>query len=98
MGSDECDRIERSADAALEVLIQAYHALAVIYELSNPGAYTALHSKMMPYLLDSFGGREAQAADDAGMDDLYLTALDRVRDVLDAVRSDVAAVRIPGDA
>ena len=57
---DDCGRGARSADVALEVLARAYHALAVVYELSSPGAYLALHGQMMPYLLDSF--RDAQVS------------------------------------
>ena len=93
MGSDDCHQVTRSADVALEVLVRAYHALAVIYELATPGAYTALHGKIMPYLLDSFCHETAKAVD-SDTAELYSIALDRVRGVLDEVGSDVAAVRI----
>lgn len=93
MGSDNCDRSGRSADVALEVLVRAYHALAVIYELSSPGAYAALHGKMMPYLLDSFRQGEPRDAVDPDLDAAFSTALERVRCALDDVHSDVAAVR-----
>lgn len=93
MGSDNCDRAARSADVALEVLVRAYHALAVVYELSSPGAYAALHGKMMPYLLDSFRHGTAPGAVDPDPDATFKTALERVRSALDDVRSDVAAVR-----
>ena len=98
MGSNDCHQVTRSADVALEVLVRAYHALAVVYELASPGAYTALHGKMMPYLLDSFCHEAADGAVDARTAELYASALERVRDVLDDVRSDVAAVRIRTDA
>lgn len=97
MGSDDCDRGARSADVALEVLVRAYHALAVVYELSSPGAYTALHGKMMPYLLDSFPHGTAPDAVDPDLDATVSTALERVRSALDEVRSDVAAVRARRD-
>lgn len=94
MSGDDYQQVTRSADVALEVLVRAYHALAVIYELATPGAYTALHGKIMPYLLDSFCHGTADGAVDA---ELYSRALERVRCVLDDVQSDVAAVRIRGD-
>ena len=90
--SDDCDRGARSADVALEVLIRAYHALAVVYELSSPGAYVALHGKMMPYLLDSFHQGTKRDAVDPNLDAAFSTALERVRCALDDVCSDVAAV------
>jgi hypothetical protein len=93
MGSDDCDRVAHSADVALEVLVRAYHALAVVYELSNPGAYTALHGKMMPYLLDTFRPWDSRDADDPALGEAFSNALERVRCALDDVRSDVAAVR-----
>ena len=93
MGSDDCHQVTRSADVALEVLVRAYHALAVVYELSSPGAYMALHGKRIPYLLDNFCHGEAKAVD-SDTAELYSIALDRVRGVLDEVGSDVAAVRI----
>ena len=97
MGSDDCERIARSAEIALDILARAYHALAVVYELSNPGAYTALHGKMMPYLQDSFSPWEASATADPVAAATMSTALERVRCALDDVGSDVAAVRIRGD-
>ena len=98
MGSDDCHQVTRSADIALEVLARAYHALAVVYELASPGAYTALHGKMMPYLRDSFCHEAAQGTVDARTVEMYAHALERVRCALDDVRSDVAAVRICSDA
>ncbi|MGH1570802.1 hypothetical protein ACRAWG_09225 [Methylobacterium sp. P31] len=97
MGSDDGDGVAHSADVALEVLVRAYHALAVVYELSSPGAYAALHGKMMPYLLDSFRHGEARAADDPDTAEMFSSALERVRCALDEVRSDVAAVRMRKD-
>lgn len=91
------DRTARSADIALEVLVRAYHALAVVYELSSPGAYAALHGKMMPYLLDSFCPAQAREIDDPHNAETFALALERVRSALDEVRSDVAAVRIRKD-
>ena len=98
MGSDDCHQVARSADVALEVLVRAYHALAVVYELASPGAYTALHGKMMPYLLDNFSHEAASGSADARTAELYASALERVRCVLDDVRSDVSAVWIRADA
>jgi hypothetical protein len=97
MAGDDYQQVTRSADVALEVLVRAYHALAVIYELATPGAYTALHGKIMPYLLDSFCHETADGAGDARSAELYSRALERVRCVLDDVQTDVAAVRIRGD-
>ena len=91
--SDDCDQGSRSADVALEVLARAYHALAVVYELSSPGAYLALHGQMMPYLLDSFRDAQASQADDPQIAELFSAALERVRCALDDVRCDVSAVR-----
>jgi hypothetical protein len=91
--SDDCGRGSRSADVALEVLVRAYHALAVVYELSSPGAYLALHGQMMPYLLDSFRDAQAPQADDPQIAELLSTALERVRCALDDVQCDVSAVR-----
>lgn len=93
MGSDDGDRVAHSADIAIEVLVQAYHALAVVYELSSPGAYAALHGKMMPYLLDSFCQGETRGTADPLAIERVSTALERVRSALDQVQSDVAAVR-----
>lgn len=93
MGSDDCHQITRSADVALEVLVRAYHVLAVVYELANPGAYAALHDKMMPYLLDSLDAGPAPKTVDPHAAEVLATALERVRNVLDDVESDVAAVR-----
>jgi hypothetical protein len=93
MGSDDCHQVTRSADVALEVLVRAYHVLAVLYELANPGAYAALHDKMMPYLLDSFGAGPTQKTFDLDATEVLSTALERVRNTLDDVQSDVAAVR-----
>jgi hypothetical protein len=93
MGSDECERAARSADVALEILIGAYHALAVVFELSNPGAYTALHGQMMPYLRDGFG-LPAQDLADPHAAETVSSALERVRTVLDDVQADVATIRI----
>ncbi|CAA2156599.1 hypothetical protein [Methylobacterium brachiatum] len=92
--SDDCDQGARSADVALEVLARAYHALAVVYELSSPGAYLALHGQMMPYLLDSFRDAQAPQADDPQIAELFSAALERVRCALDDVRCDVSAVRM----
>lgn len=91
--SDDCDQGSRSADVALEVLARAYHALAVVYELSSPGAYLALHGKMMPYLLDSFRNAEAARTGDPHITALFSAALERVRCALDDVQCDVSAVR-----
>ncbi|MCJ2056400.1 hypothetical protein MKL09_07530 [Methylobacterium sp. J-048] len=91
--SDDCGRDSHSADVALEVLVRAYHALAVVYELSNPGAYLALHGKMMPYLLDSFRDAQATRAGDPDTGELFSVALERVRCALDDVQCDVSAVR-----
>ena len=52
MNSDDSEGAAAIADIALEILARAYHALAVVYELSSPGAYMALHGTMMPYLRD----------------------------------------------
>ena len=93
MGSDDCERVARSAEVALEILARAYHALAIVYELSNPGAYAALHGKMMPYLRDNFDPGAASGPDAAMMS----AALERVRCALDDIGSDVAAVRPRGD-
>ncbi|MCJ2072102.1 hypothetical protein MKK75_25435 [Methylobacterium sp. J-030] len=93
MGSDECERAARSADVALEILVGAYHALAVVYELSNPGAYLALHGQLMPYLRDSFGLQTRNLAD-PHLAETVSSALERVRCVLDDVHSDVATIRI----
>lgn len=92
---DDCGRNAHGGDVALEVLVRAYHALAVVYELSNPGAYAALHRKMMPYLLDSFC-HDAQDLAGPYPAEMVATALERVRCALDDVRSDVAAVRDGG--
>ncbi|MCJ2087565.1 hypothetical protein MKK88_16475 [Methylobacterium sp. E-005] len=101
MGSDECERAARSADVALEILIGAYHALAVIYELSNPGAYTALHGQMMPYLRDGFDLSTRVPADPQAADPqaaaLVSAALERIRCALDDVHADVATIRIGTD-
>jgi hypothetical protein len=97
MGSDDCDRVARSTDVALEVLVRAYHALAVVYELSSPGAYAALHGKMMPYLLDSFRHADMRGIGDPTGAEMFSVALERVRFALDEVRSDVAAVRTRKD-
>ena len=91
--NDDCDQGSRSADVALEVLVRAYHALAVVYELSSPGAYLALHGKMMPYLLDSFRQAEAARTDDPLTTEVFSAALERVRCALDDVGCDVSAVR-----
>lgn len=96
MGSDDCERVARSAEVALEILARAYHALAIVYELSNPGAYTALHGKMMPYLRDGFGPGDMSGAADPNARMMSI-ALERVRCALDDVGSDVAAVRARGD-
>jgi len=96
MGSDDCERVARSAEVALEILAQAYHALAVVYELSNPGAYATLHIAMMPYLQDGFGPEEASGIADSQVT-MMSTALERVRCALDAVGTDVAAIRTRGD-
>jgi hypothetical protein len=92
MDSDDWEQAASRADVALEILVRAYHALAVVYELSNPGAYAALHGQMMPYLCD---GRGLRARDFAGSPtaELVTSALEQVRCVLDNVGSDVAAVR-----
>jgi len=74
--------------------VRAYHALAVVYELSSPGAYLALHGKMMPYLLDSFRDAQAPQAGDPHTAELFSAALERVRCALDDVQSDVSAVRM----
>ncbi|MDP4006254.1 hypothetical protein [Methylobacterium sp. NEAU K] len=95
--SDDCERVAHSADVALEVLVRAYHALAIVYELSSPGAYMALHGKMMPYLLDSFRHSEATQTSDPQTIEMFSTALERVRCALDEVRSDVSAVRTRND-
>ncbi|MBE7203831.1 hypothetical protein ACLBX9_26250 [Methylobacterium sp. A49B] len=97
MGSDDCHQVTRSADVALEVLVRAYHALAVVYELASPGAYTALHDKMMPYLLDSFRQGTSHGVADPQTAELIARALERVRTVLDDVGTDVAAVRLSED-
>jgi hypothetical protein len=97
MGSDDCDRDTHSADVALEVLVRAYHALAVVYELSSPGAYAALHGKMMPYLLDSFSHGQTVSKGDPQTAAQFTAALERVRTALDDIRSDVAAVRMRKD-
>ncbi|MFB0487746.1 hypothetical protein ABIE45_000332 [Methylobacterium sp. OAE515] len=97
MDGDDWNRNAPSDDVALEVLVRAYHALAVIYELSNPGAYAVLHGKMMPYLLDSFC-QDAQNPAGPYPAETVATALERVRCALDDVRSDVAAVRDGADA
>lgn len=97
MDSDDWERAARGADVALEILGRAYHALAVVYELSNPGAYAALHGKMMPYLRDGFGPEELRTVADPQAADLVSSALERVRCVLDDIRSDVAAARIGAD-
>lgn len=97
MNSDDCERAARVADVALEILVGAYHALAVVYELSNPGAYTALHGKMMPYLRDGFDLRARDPVDSQAAE-LVSSALEQIRCALDDVRSDVAAVRSGGDA
>lgn len=96
MDSDDCEGAARVADIALEILVRAYHALAVVYELSNPGAYAALHDKMMPYLRDGFA---AQAQDLTGSrtSERVSSALEQVRCALEDVRSDVAAVRSRAD-
>ena len=91
--SDDYDRASHSADVALEVLARAYHALAIVYELSSPGAYLALHGKMMPYLLDSFRHAEAARNGDPHTTEMFSAALERVRCALDDVQSDVSAVR-----
>ncbi|MCJ2094651.1 hypothetical protein MKK67_19440 [Methylobacterium sp. J-072] len=96
--SEDCDRGSHSADVALEVLVRAYHALAVVYELSNPGAYLALHGKMMPYLLDSFRDPQAAQSGDPQITDLFSAALERVRCALDDVQCDVSAVRTQNGA
>ncbi len=97
MDSDDRERTARSADIALEILVRAYHALAVVYELSNPGAYTALHGKMMPYLRDGFGPGAAPDSADPHAAAMVSSALERIGCALDDVRSDVAAVRIRSD-
>lgn len=91
--SDDFNQSSRSADVALEVLVRAYHALAVVYELSSPGAYLALHGKMMPYLLDSFQDGAAAQSGDPQITELFSAALERVRCALDDVQCDVSAVR-----
>ncbi|SDN77899.1 hypothetical protein SAMN05216360_11167 [Methylobacterium phyllostachyos] len=96
MGSDDCERVACSAEIALEILARAYHALAVVYELSNPGAYAALHVKMMPYLRDGFGPEEISGVVNPNVA-MMSTALERVRCALDAVGTDVAAIRTRGD-
>ena len=96
MDGDDCDRNAQCDAVALEVLARAYHALAVVYELSNPGAYAVLHGKMMPYLLDSFC-QDAQNPAGPYPAEMVATALERVRCALDDVRSDVAAVRDSSD-
>ena len=92
MDSDDWEQGASRADVALEILVRAYHALAVVYELSNPGAYATLHGQMMPYLCD---GRGLRTWDFAGSPtaELVTSALEQVRCALDDVRSDVAAVR-----
>lgn len=84
---------ESDADIAFDVLTRAYHVLAVFYELSNPGAYDALHEKMMPYLLGSFGPAPAARSCDPSGPETMAAVLERVRCALDDVRSDVSAVR-----
>lgn len=93
MGSDDCEQVARSANIALEILVRAYHALAVMHELSNPGSYAALHGMMMPYLRDGFRLEDARNFADPHVVDMVSSALDRIRCVLDDIRSDVAAIR-----
>ena len=97
MDGDDCDRDAHGADVALEILVRAYHALAVVYELSSPGAYAALHGKMMPYLLDNFC-HDAPDGPGPYAPERVAAALERVRRALDDVRSDVAAVRDRADS
>ncbi|MCJ2135820.1 hypothetical protein MKK69_17465 [Methylobacterium sp. J-026] len=92
MDSDDCERAVRSADIALEIMVRAYHALAVVYELSNPGAYTALHGTMMPYLRDGFSPGAPRDTADPQAAEMVSLALERIGCALDDVRSDVAAV------
>lgn len=96
MNSDDSEGAAAIADIALEILAQAYHALAVAYELSSPGAYMALHGMMMPYLRDGFAhpGRDPADPDTA---ERVSSALERVRGTLDDIGSDVAAVRSRAD-
>ncbi|MEL6062082.1 MULTISPECIES: hypothetical protein [unclassified Methylobacterium] len=96
MNSDDGEGAAGIADVALEMLVRAYHALAVFYELSNPGAYAALHGKMMPYLRDGFA-LQAQDPVDSHAAERVSSALEQVRCALDGIRSDVAAVRACAD-
>ncbi|MCJ2063678.1 hypothetical protein MKK63_13290 [Methylobacterium sp. J-088] len=93
MDSDDWEQAASRSDVALEILVRAYHALAVVYELSNPGAYATLHGQMMPYLCDGRGLRARDCAGSHHTAELVTSALEQVRCALDDVGSDVAAVR-----
>lgn len=81
---------EEWCDAALELMVRAYHALAVLYEIRNPNEYGYFDRHILPYLAETplaDGIYDAEGATRAAR------AVDRVRAILTDVGTDVAAIR-----
>ncbi len=48
-------------ELALQMMARAYGALALLYEMENPGRYAEVHSKVLEYLAGGFSQVEVAA-------------------------------------
>ena len=96
--TDETPTTLDANDLACEMSGRAFQALAILFEMANPGEYLNTQMKIRRYVIDSFRSVEATLDDDVIARENFRAAVLRVRTLLDETVVNVERMSETADA